>query len=110
MSVSDITVAILKEIRDGIGALRQTQEQTNERLDVLGDRVEETNERLDETNHRLERVESGLRDLGGFMRVIARDQARNERWHVHHVRLLEKDMKELKRPRKPAQRKRRPAS
>jgi len=104
MTVSDITVAILKEIRDGIGALRQTHEQTNERLDALSDRVEEG---LSETNHRLGRVEAGLRDLGSFMRTIARDQARHERWHVHHVRLLEKDMRELKRTRKTAaQRKR----
>ncbi|MBI5477827.1 MAG: hypothetical protein HY906_03160 [Deltaproteobacteria bacterium] len=61
----DLTVEILKQIRDGITTMR-----------------EEFNQRLDQTNQRLERVEQGLLDLGQFMRQIALDQARHERFHL----------------------------
>jgi cob(I)alamin adenosyltransferase len=59
-------------------------------------RLDETNSRLDQTNARLENVEHGLLDLGKFMRQIALDQARHERFHTHHVDILEDDMKDLK--------------
>jgi hypothetical protein len=41
-------------------------------------------------------VEQGLLDLGKFMRRIARDQARHERFHSKHVDLLERDSDALK--------------
>ena len=41
-------------------------------------------------------MEQGLLDLGKFMRQIARDQARHERFHHKHVDLLEKDVDHLK--------------
>ena len=72
---NDLTIEVLREIRDGISAMRQD---SNQRLD-------EANRRLDQTNIRLERVEHGLNDLGKFMRGIALDQARHERFHSHHV-------------------------
>ncbi len=53
-------------------------------------------ERIDGTNGRLDRVEHGLLDLGKFMRQLARDQARHERFHHKHVDLLEKDVDNLK--------------
>lgn len=89
MTESDITIAILRDIRDGIGHLSDQAEQTNQRLD-------QTNQRLDQTNQRLDRVEQGLSDLGKFMRQIALDQARHERFHAHHVDVLETDVTDLK--------------
>ncbi len=50
MNNSDLTISILKGIRDDLAALRAEAVKTNERLDT-------TNERLDTTNERLERVE-----------------------------------------------------
>jgi hypothetical protein len=44
----------------------------------------------------LGRVEQGLNDLGAFMRQIALDQTRHERFHLRHVDLLEKDVSDLK--------------
>ncbi len=51
---NDLTIEILREIRDGIDVMRQD---FNQRLD-------QTNERLDQTNQRLERVDHGPNDLG----------------------------------------------
>ena len=76
MTSDDLTVEILKQIRDGI---RDMQQDFNARLDQTNARLDQTNERLDESNTRLERVEQGLLDLGKFMRQIAVDQARHER-------------------------------
>ena len=53
-------------------------------------------ERIDGTNGRLDRVEQGVLDLGEFMRRIARDQTRHERFHHKQVDLLEKDVDGLK--------------
>jgi hypothetical protein len=83
---ADLTLEVLREIRDGI---REMHEDFNARLD-------QTNQRLDQTNVRLERVEHGLSDLGRFMRQIALDQAKHERFHSHHVERLEDDMADLK--------------
>ena len=83
---TDLTIEILREIRDGIGALR----------DDFNARLDQTNERLDQTNQRLGRVEHGLNDLGKFMRQIALDQAKHERFHSHHVERLEDDVANLK--------------
>ncbi len=55
---TDLTIEILREIRDGI---RELRDDFNERLD-------QTNQRLDQGNERLGRVEHGLSDLGQFMR------------------------------------------
>jgi len=90
---ADLTIEILREIRDGIGALRAD---FNARLDQTNQRLDETNQRLDQTNQRLGRVEHGLNDLGKFMRQIALDQAKHERFHAHHVERLEDDVANLK--------------
>jgi chromosome segregation ATPase len=97
---TDITVQILREIRDGIHELRNDfnarLDQTNARLDQTNARLDQTNARLDQSNARLERVEHGLEDLGKFMRQIALDQAKHERFHTHHVEILEVDVNDLK--------------
>ncbi|WP_089729107.1 hypothetical protein [Candidatus Thiosymbion oneisti] len=94
---TDLTTEILKQIRDGITELR---EDFNHRLDQTNSRLEELrqdfNHRLDQTNSRLGRVEQGLNDLGKFMRQIALDQAKHERFHAHHVERLEEDVTDLK--------------
>jgi len=90
---TDLTIEILREIRDGIRELRQD---FNERLDQTNERLDQTNARLDQSNARLERVEIGLQDLGIFMRRIALDQAKHERFHSHHVERLEEDVSDLK--------------
>jgi hypothetical protein len=48
-------------------------------------RLDQTNQRLDQTNFRLEKVEQGLLDLGQFMRQIALEQTKYERFQIHHV-------------------------
>ena len=73
--MSELTVEILKQIRDGVGHL-------GERVDHLETSL---GERIDGTNGRLDRVEQGLLDLGKFMR-----------FHHKHVDLLEKDVDNLK--------------
>jgi archaellum component FlaC len=83
---TDLSIEILREIRDSIRDLR----------DDFNTRLDRTNARLDQTNARLERVEHGLNDLGHFMRQIALDQAKDERFHTHHVERLEDDVKDLK--------------
>ena len=83
---TDLTVEILREIRDGIQELRVD---FNARLETLA-------QRQDQTNARLDRVEHGLNDLGTFMRQIALDQAPRDRFHVHHVKALEQDVTDLK--------------
>ena len=82
----DVTVEILKQIRDGITS-------TNQRLQKLDQGVEHLR---GDVNHRLERVEQGLLDLGQFMKQIALDQARHERFHLQHVDVVEKDVADLK--------------
>lgn len=90
---TDLTIEILREIRDGIGGLR---EDFNQRLDQTNQRLDQTNQRLDQSNERLGRVERGLNDLGKFMRQIAVDQAKHERFHSHHVERLADDVADLK--------------
>lgn len=92
--MADLTVEILKEIRDSI---RSLQSDFNQRLDQTNERLDQTNQRLDQNNQRLERVEHGLNDLGKFMRQIALDQAEHERFHSNHVTILETDVADLKR-------------
>lgn len=93
----DLSAANLRDIRDGIQALRSD---TNVRLQPLrggcSQRRAQTNARLDQTNSRLERVEHGLNDVARSMRQIALDRARHERVHAHHVERMEDDVIDLK--------------
>ncbi len=103
MTTSDLTVEILREIRD---EARQTNERLaavesrlgtmDERLGSMDQRLESMDERLESMDQRLGRTEQGLSDLGQFMRQIALDQARHERFHTHHVDVLERDVEDLK--------------
>lgn len=66
----------------------ELKESVNERLD-------QTNQRLEQSNQRLERVEQGLLDLGKFMRELALSMASYEKFHAHHVELLERNVQDL---------------
>jgi cob(I)alamin adenosyltransferase len=100
VGVNELTVEILKQIRDGVVVVGERVDRLGERVDhletSLTERIDGVGERLDGTNQRLDRVEQGLLDLGTFMRQIARDQSRHERFHHQHVDLLEKDVDDLK--------------
>jgi cob(I)alamin adenosyltransferase len=104
VDVNDLTVEILKQIRDSVVAVGarvdHLESSLGGRIDhlesSLGERIDRLGERVDGTNRRLDRVEQGVLDLGKFMRTIARDQVRHERFHHKHVDLLEKDVDDLK--------------
>jgi len=56
MEPTDLTIEILKNIRDEV-------RQTNGRLDQTNARLDRMNACLDQTNERVERVESGLSEV-----------------------------------------------
>lgn len=62
---SDITVEILKDIRDEIRGVRGEQVQTNQRLD-------QTNQRLGLMTERIDMVETTLLDLAQQQRFVVR--------------------------------------
>src|ERR1022692_3149210 len=86
MAGGDITIEILKDIRDEIRGVRGEQVETNkrlevvnerldasiQRLDVIGERLDVTNQRVDVTNQRLDTVESTLLDLAQQQRFVVR--------------------------------------
>ncbi|MBI2898452.1 MAG: hypothetical protein HYY06_33180 [Deltaproteobacteria bacterium] len=65
MSPTDLTVEILREIRDEIRT-------TNQRLDMTNQRLDMTNQRLDQSNQRLDNVEHALLDLAEQQRFVVR--------------------------------------
>ncbi|MFH0899505.1 MAG: hypothetical protein V2A73_02625 [Pseudomonadota bacterium] len=98
--VADLTIEILTNIRDDIRSIRNEIAGTNDRLDRTNDRLDCTNDRLEavrvELKAEIATTNQGLQDLGKFMRQIARDQAKHERFHLQHVGLIEKDLEELR--------------
>lgn len=103
MTTSDLTVEILREIRDEarqtnrrLAAVESRLGSMDERLESMDQRLESMDDRLETMDQRLGRTEQGLSDLGKFMRQIALDQARHERFHTHHVDVLERDVEDLK--------------
>lgn len=96
MTTSDLTVEILREIRDEARQTNRRLAAVESRLGSMDLRLESMDERLESMDQRLGRTEQGLSDLGQFMRQIALDQARHERFHSHHVDVLERDVEDLK--------------
>ena len=95
-----LTVEILEQIRDGStslrGEVREVRGQLRaELVDVRGETGLQK-EVQKQTSVRLERVEDGLRDPATFMREIARAQAEYERFHQHHVEVIENDVADVK--------------
>ena len=80
MTASDLTVAILREIRDEIRTTNSKLDTTNGRIDAVGEELsaridgarEELSARIDVTNSRLEVVETTLRDLAGQQVMLTR--------------------------------------
>ncbi|MFO1207496.1 MAG: hypothetical protein U1E63_17530, partial [Burkholderiales bacterium] len=93
---SDLTVEILREIRDEARQTNRRLAAVESRLGSMDERLGCMDERLESMDQRLGRTEQGLSDLGQFMRQIALDQARHERFHTHHVDVLERDVEDLK--------------
>ena len=90
MITSDLTVEILREIRDEARQTNRRLAAVESRLGAMDERLGSMDERLESMDQRLEtmgqclgRTEQGLSDLGQFMRQIALDQARHERFHTH---------------------------
>lgn len=80
---ADLTIEILKQIRDEIRVTRadlsaridETNarlDQTNARLDQTNSRLDQTNSRLDQTNSRLDRVEETLLELAQQQRFVVK--------------------------------------
>lgn len=59
---TDLTVQILREIRDEIVSTR----------DALGARIDETNARLDQTNARLDHLDGAMHELAEQQRFVVR--------------------------------------
>jgi predicted nucleic acid-binding Zn-ribbon protein len=92
----DITVEILKQIRDAIGTTNRRLESLEDKFTGLSEEVTGLRTDVQGLNVRMERVENGLNDLGQFMRQIALDQTKYEKFHGHHVDVLEKDVDDLR--------------
>lgn len=60
MGPTDITIAILKDIRASVNETNIRLDQTNTRLEQTHKRIDQTNERLDQTNERLETMREEL--------------------------------------------------
>ncbi|MBX3228751.1 MAG: hypothetical protein KIT84_39940 [Labilithrix sp.] len=80
----DLTVEILKQIRDGVleskaeivslrNELSYRIDATNARLDATNERLDATNERLDATNERLDATNERLESLGAELRAELKD-------------------------------------
>ena len=69
MADPDLTVAILREIRDEVRGTNTRLDGTNARLDKLETSL---NGRIDETNQRLGVVEGTLKDLAGQQLILTR--------------------------------------
>ncbi len=76
---AELTIHILREIRDGIGQTNSRLDQTITRLDQTVERLDQTVERLDQsierqdgTNSRLDHVEACLVDLAEQQRFVVR--------------------------------------
>ncbi len=65
----DLTVEILKQIRDELVA---TRTDLGARIDQTNQRLDQANERLDQTNERLSAVEGTLLDLAEQQRFVVR--------------------------------------
>jgi hypothetical protein len=73
MAGSDITIEILKDIRDEIRGVRtELRDEIRGVRIELGARLDVTNERLDTNNQRLDLVESTLLDLAEQQRFVVR--------------------------------------
>jgi hypothetical protein len=78
---NELTLEILRDIRDGVRATNERLDVTNQRLDVTNERLDGTNQRLDVTNERLGAVEHTVRDLAEQMLMTTRYIKNSTRRH-----------------------------
>ena len=78
-STADLTIQILREIRDGVRATNERLDGLigrvdglNVRVDTLNERVDGLSGRVDQTNERLDLVEKTLADMAGQFVFISR--------------------------------------
>ncbi len=57
---ANLTIEILKQIRDGVAVTNQRLDRTNERLDGVSERLDGVSERLDRTEKRQTETETRL--------------------------------------------------
>jgi chaperonin cofactor prefoldin len=69
---SEITTAILRQIRDELIGVRGAVENTNQRLEVTNERLDRLAEQATVTNERLSVVETVLRDVAGQVVFLGR--------------------------------------
>jgi len=69
---SDITIEILKDIRDGVRGTNERLERVEGRLETMDGRLERVEGRLETMDGRLETVEGALLDLAGQHRFVVR--------------------------------------
>ncbi len=80
MSPSDITVELLKQIRDGVYQTHDRLDQTNARLDETNQRLDQTNRRLDQTRlELLEKIDENRVGIGGLSERVDQTNARLSR-------------------------------
>jgi hypothetical protein len=82
----DVTVEILKDIRDAVRATNARLAQTNEGLDAV---KTELGARLDQTNARLDAVEHTLVDMAGQLTFLGRYVRHSVRRHGARIDKLE---------------------
>ena len=83
----DLTIAILREIRDAIQA-------NGERIEANGKRIDQTNERLDQTNERISGLEFAMNELSQqhafLVRMTRAGNARDRRIEGELITLRER--------------------
>ena len=101
MEPTDITIEILKDIRDGV---RQVSEHLGGRIDATNERIDKTNDRLDAMREELSRriVESEIRTSTAITTLAGTVQDMTEVLRASHdlrprVERCEKDIAELRR-------------
>ncbi len=95
MANDDLTLAVLREIRDEV---RSTRTELGARLDETNARLDETNARLDETNARLDETNARLGALEHTMLDLAEQQSFVVRWlkgNTTRERRVERDLLKL---------------
>jgi chromosome segregation ATPase len=104
MEPNDVTIHILREIRDEVHHTNERLDQTNERLDKLTGRVDETNGRIDTLREELSRriVESEIRTSTAITELAGTVQEMTRVLRTTHdlrprVERCEQDIVELRR-------------
>lgn len=76
MADADLTVAVLREIRDAVRTTNDKLDQTRDAVRTTNDKLDQTRvelgQRIDETNQRLDVVETTLKDLAGQQLILTR--------------------------------------